>query len=294
MNAMDPMSMEMLLAAVDRAETEEWKGILIANDAQNFCAGANLGLALLAANLGAWKEIEEFIALGQEAYTALKYAEVPVVSASTGMCLGGGCEVLLHSDGVQAHAESYVGLVEVGVGIIPAWGGCKEMLGRLSKNGFAPGGPMGPVTTAFETIGLAKVAKSAHQARDIGFITEEDRITMNRTRLLADAKELVLKLAVDYQPPEPHVYHLPGPTGMAALNLAVADLRRSGRATPHDVEVSTSLAKVLTGGGTDMVDELSEEDILTLEREGIIGLAKDVASLARMEHMLLKGKPLRN
>ncbi|MDP6098811.1 MAG: 3-hydroxyacyl-CoA dehydrogenase NAD-binding domain-containing protein [Candidatus Thalassarchaeaceae archaeon] len=294
MNAMDPMSMEMLLSAVDIAEIEGWKGILIANDAQNFCAGANLGLALLAANLGAWKEIEDFITLGQEAYAALKYAEVPVVSASAGLCLGGGCEILLHSDAVQAHAESYIGLVEVGVGIIPAWGGCKEMLGRLAQNGFAPGGPMGPVTTAFETIGLAKVAKSAQQAQDIGYLTRNDRITMNRNRLIHDAKQLLLELAVDYVPPTPHVYNLPGRTGRAALDLAVTDLRRSGRATPHDVIVSSALAQVLTGGDTDMVDVLTEEDVLKLERESIILLAKNQASLARMENMLLTGKPLRN
>ncbi|PXY77873.1 MAG: hypothetical protein CXX81_10755 [Methanobacteriota archaeon] len=294
MNAMDPMSMEMLLSAVDLAETEDWKGILIANDGQNFCAGANLGLALFAVNLGAWKELEQFIALGQETYSALKYAEVPVVSASTGMCLGGGCEVLLHSDAVQAHSESYIGLVEVGVGIIPAWGGCKEMLGRLAQNGYAAGGPMGPVTSAFETIGLAKVAKSAQQAQDIGYLTHNDRITMNRSRLINDAKQLVLELSIDYEPPTPHVFHLPGRTGKAALALAVADLRRSGRATPHDVIVSDALAEILSGGDTDMVDILTEEDVLELEREAIGRLARNEDSLERMEHMLVTGKPLRN
>ena len=294
MNAMDPMSMEMLLSAVDLAEIDDWKGILIANDGQNFCAGANLGLALFAVNLGAWKELEQFIALGQETYSALKYAEVPVVSASTGMCLGGGCEVLLHSDAVQAHSESYIGLVEVGVGIIPAWGGCKEMLGRLAQNGYAAGGPMGPVTSAFETIGLAKVAKSAQQAQDIGYLTHNDRITMNRSRLIHDAKQLVLELSIDYEPPTPHVFHLPGRTGKAALALAVADLRRSGRATPHDVIVSDALAEILSGGDTDMVDILTEEDVLELEREAIGRLARNEDSLERMEHMLVTGKPLRN
>ncbi len=294
MNAMDPLSMEMLLSAVDLAETDNWKGILIANDGKNFCAGANLGLALFAVNLGAWKELEQFISLGQETYSALKYADVPVVSAATGMCLGGGCEVLLHSDAVQAHSESYIGLVEVGVGIIPAWGGCKEMLGRLAKNGYAAGGPMGPVTSAFETIGLAKVAKSAQQAQDIGYLTHNDRITMNRTRLIHDAKQLVLELSIDYQPPEPHVYSLPGRTGKAALALAVSDLVRSGRATPHDVIVSDELAEILSGGETDMVDILLEEDILELERQAIGRLARHESSLERMEHMLVKGKPLRN
>ncbi len=294
MNAMDPNSMEMLLAAVDRAESDGWKGILIANDGKNFCAGANLGLALLAANLGAWKEIEEFIALGQEAYSALKYAEVPVVAASTGMCLGGGCEILMHVDGVQAHAESYIGLVEVGVGIIPAWGGCKELLARVADFGISANGPMAAVSTAFETIGLAKVAKSAQQAQDIGYLAPTDRITMNRERLISDAKSFLLELAEDYQPPTPHEYFLAGETGRVALEMAVADLRRSGKATPHDVTVSAALARVLVGGECDMLDQLDEEKILELEREEILGLAKDPLSLARMEHMLMKGKPLRN
>jgi 3-hydroxyacyl-CoA dehydrogenase len=153
---------------------------------------------------------------------------------------------------------------------------------------------MGPVTTAFETIGLAKVAKSAQQAQDIGYLTRNDRITMNRNRLIHDAKQLLLELAVDYVPPTPHVYNLPGRTGRAALDLAVTDLRSSGRATPHDVIVSSALAQVLTGGDTDMVDILTEEDVLKLERESIILLANNQASLARMENMLLTGKPLRN
>ena len=294
MNAMDPMSLEIILEAVDLAEMAGWKGILVANDAKNFSAGANLGLALFAANLAAWKEVEDFIALGQEAYQALKYAEVPVVAASTGICVGGGCEILLHCDAVQAHSESYIGLVEVGVGIVPGWGGCKEMLARLRDFGIASRGPMGPVMKAFEMIGTAQVAKSAEQAREMGFLRPTDRVTMNRDRLLADAKSRLLELAVDYQPPEPHTYHLPGPTGKAALEMAVRDLARSGKATPHDIVVTGELAHILSGGETDILDELSEDDILEMELAGISKLSRNEASLARMEHMVSKGKPLRN
>ncbi len=295
MNAMDPNSMEMLLAAVDLAESEGWRGILIGNDAQHFCAGANLGLALFAANLGAWQELEGFISLGQQAYQALKYAEVPVVSAASGMCLGGGCEVLLHCDAVQAHSESYIGLVEVGVGIIPAWGGCKEILARLPEFGLSTGGPMGAPMQAFETIGIAKVAKSAEQARALGFLRPSDGISMNRDRLLADAKALVLKLAEDYTPPEPHTYVLPGSSGRVALEMALSDLALSGKATPHDVTVVGELARVLSGGDSaDVTRILSEDDILKLEREAITSLSRQEATLARMEHMLAKGKPLRN
>ena len=294
MNALDPLIMEILLAAVDISEGDEWKGILIANDSANFCAGANLGLALFAANLGAWGTLEDFIALGQETYQALKYAEVPVVSAATGMCLGGGCEILLHSDGVVAHSESYIGLVEVGVGIIPAWGGCKEMLARLTQEKLVGYGPMAAPMQAFENIGMAKVAKSAHQAKELGYLRESDRITMNRDRVLSDAKSFLLELAQDYSPPSPHVYHLPGPSGKAALEMALNDLATAGHATPHDLTVVGELAYVLTGGDCDHTDELSEEDILALERKAIASLARNELSLARMEHMLAKGKPLRN
>jgi len=294
MNAMDPLSMEILLTAVDMAEYGDWKGILIANDSNNFCAGANLGLALFGANLAAWKDVEDFIALGQESYQALKYAEVPVVAASTGVCVGGGAEVLLHCDAVQAHSESYVGLVEVGVGIVPGWGGCKEMLARLSSFGIAPNGPMGAVMKAFEMIGTAQIAKSAEQARRMGFLRPDDRVSMNRDLLLADAKARVLELADDYTPPEPHTYHLPGATGRAALDMAVSDLSRSGQATPHDVIVTGELANILTGGDTDMLDELSEDDILAMELAAISKLSRNEATLARMEHMVQTGKPLRN
>lgn len=294
MNALDPLIMEILLAAVDISEDDEWRGILIANDSANFCAGANLGLALFAANLGAWSTLEDFIALGQDTYQALKYAEVPVVSAASGMCLGGGCEILLHSDGVVAHSESYIGLVEAGVGIVPAWGGCKEMLARLTDEKLVGLGPMAAPMQAFENIGMAKVAKSAHQAKDLGYLRQRDRITMNRDRVMSDAKSFLLELAQDYSPPSPNVYHLPGPSGLAALKMALNDLAIAGHATPHDITVVGELAKVLTGGECDHTDELSEEDILALERKAISTLARNELSLARMEHMLAKGKPLRN
>ena len=294
MNAMDPMNMEMLLNAVDLAESEDYKGIVIGNDATNFCAGANLGLALFAANLAAWKDLEDFIGLGQDTYQTLKYCEVPVVAASAGLCLGGGAEVLMHGDAVQAHSESYVGLVEVGVGIIPAWGGCKELLGRLVDFGLVTNGPMGAVMKAFETIGTAQVAKSAEQARSMGFLGPHDGITMNRDRLLADAKRKVLDLSENYVPPAPRTYRLPGPTGLAGLNLALSDLALSGQATPHDVVVATSLAGILTGGNTDITVAMEEDDILAMEKEAIATLGRHPDTLDRMQHMLETGKPLRN
>ncbi|MFL2980026.1 MAG: 3-hydroxyacyl-CoA dehydrogenase/enoyl-CoA hydratase family protein [Candidatus Thalassarchaeaceae archaeon] len=294
MNAMDPMNIEMLVNAVDIAESDGFKGIVIGNDASNFCAGANLGLALFAANLGAWKDLEDFITLGQDTYQTLKYCDVPVVAASAGLSLGGGAEVLMHCDAVQAHAESYVGLVEVGVGVVPAWGGCKELLGRLVEYGLVTNGPMGAAMKAFETIGTAQVAKSAEQARSLGFLAPTDNITMNRDRLLADAKSKVLELHEDYTPPEPRTYALPGPTGMAALSLALNDLSLSGQATPHDVVVATRLAQILTGGQTDITETLEEDDILSMEKETFANLLKHLDTLDRVQHMLETGKPLRN
>jgi len=294
MNAMDPFSMEMLQNAVYLSEEDEWKAIVIANDGKNFSAGANLGLALFAANLGAWKDVENFITLGQDTYQELKYASVPVVAAPTGVCVGGGCEVLMHCDAVQAHSESYIGLVEVGVGIVPGWGGCKELLGRLGPFNLVSAGPMGPILKAFEQIGTAQVAKSAEQARRMGYLRPEDRITMNRDRLIADAKARALELVDGYMPPKPHTYNLPGATAKFALDMAVADLARSGQATPHDVVVTSELASILSGGDTDTLDELSEEDILRMEREAISKLSRTTGTLARMEHMVQTGKPLRN
>ena len=294
MNAMDPMNMEMLLNAVDMAENEGWKGVVIGNDAANFCAGANLGLALFAANLAAWKDLDDFIGLGQDTYQTLKFSEVPIVAASAGLCLGGGAEVLMHCDAIQAHSESYVGLVEVGVGIIPAWGGCKEYLGRIKEFGLVSNGPMGAVMKAFEVIGTAQVAKSADQAQTMGFLGPNDRITMNRDRLLSDAKKTLIELSKDYSPPEPRTYSLPGPSGKAALELAVNDLALSGKVTPHDIVVTNALAEILTGGDTDITDILEEDDILAMEKIAITMLAKNTDTLDRMQHMLETGKPLRN
>ena len=294
MNAVDPLIVEILVDAVDLAESEGWKGIVIGNDAPNFCAGANLGLVLFAVNLAAWKDVEDFIAAGQDAYSLIKYCEIPVVAAPAGMCLGGGAEILMHCDSIVAHCESYIGLVEVGVGIIPAWGGCKELMGRLRDFDLVEEGPMPPVMKAFEYIGTAQVAKSAEQARSMAFLAPDDKITMNRDRLLADAKARALELSEGYEPPEPRTYNLPGPSGRTALQLAVKDLALSGQATPHDVVVTNELAWILSGGDTDMTETVDEDDILAMEREAIGKLGRHEDSLDRMQHMLATGKPLRN
>jgi len=245
-------------------------------------------------NIAAWSEVEKLIRQGQKAYKALKYAPFPVVSAPSGLALGGGCEIVLNSDAVQAHAETYIGLVETGVGIIPGWGGCSELIDRWQNNPRHPKGPMPAVSKAFELISTATVAKSAADARDLGFLRKHDQITMNRDRLLHDAKQHALSLVEGYQPPEKPEFRLPGETGRAALKLAVDSFRKQGIATEHDETVAAELAFVLTGGNTDMTETVSEDTMLDLEVAGFMRLARNPKSQARVEHMLETGKPLRN
>jgi len=295
MNSMDPLIMALYKETLKLFKTNtSYKALVIHNEGPNFSVGANIGLILFAANIAVWGEIESQIEEGQKTYLALKQAPFPVVSAPLGMALGGGCEILLHSDAIQAHAELYTGLVEVGVGVIPGWGGCKEMLLRQKKDPRNPKGPMPAVAKAFEMIGTAQVSKSAQEAREMGFLRKDDGITMNRDRLLADAKVKALKLVANYTPPKDEVISLPGPTGVAALKLALAGFEAQGKVTPHDKVVSLALAKVLTGGKTDHTETITEKDLLKLERAVFMELTRNANTLARMEHMLDTGKPLRN
>ena len=293
MNSLNPLSMRMIAKSIAITGAGH-KALVIHNEASNFSVGANILLIRVAAAVRAWFMVKYLLGLGQNLYKDLKFAPFPVVGAPSGMALGGGCEVLLHCDAVQAHAETYVGLVETGVGIVPAWGGCKEMLFRWAANPKRHGGPMPPVLKVFETLGLAAVAKSADEARDLLFLRPGDGVTMNRDRLLADAKAKALELAENYQPPEAQDIALPGPTALAGMSLAVDDLRRSGKATPHDTVVGKALARILSGGDTDITERISEDGVLALERQVFMGLVKHPATLARVNHTLKTGKPLRN
>lgn len=312
MNALD----DQVFAVIDQAikitgPDKQFKALVIHNEGSAFSAGANLGLALFAANIAMWPQIEELVSGGQRAYKALKFSNFPVVSAPSGIALGGGCEILLHSDHVQAHAETYCGLVEVGVGFIPGWGGCKEMILRYQakererfdkatggrKLWFSPKNtPMGAIKEAFQTIGTAQVAKSAANAKELGYFRDSDGITMNKDRLLFDAKKKALALVENYQAPAPvEDIRLPGPSGKYALDLAVSDMAKSGKATPYDITVSAALARVLSGGEkADWTVPLKEDDILKLEREEFMKLARNPGTVARIEAMLETGKPLRN
>ncbi len=292
MNSVDPDILSLIEQTVALVK-KDFRGLVIGNDADNFSVGANLGFMLMAANIAAWKQIEDVIKAGQHAMMALKHAPFPVVSSLAGMALGGGCEIVLHSNAVQAHVESYPGLVEVGVGLIPAWGGCKEMLLRhMDINN--PANAMPTISKVFEMIGTAKTGGSALEAKDLRILRESDGISMNRTRVLADAKARCLSMVDGYEPPAPQSLRLPGESGKVALFMAIDGYAASGKATPHDVVVSRILAQVLTGGDTDIADEISEQKILDLELAGFMELVKTKGTIARIEHMLQTGKPLRN
>lgn len=298
MNTIDPTVFQTLgqTIATLSNETSIWRALVLYSEADNFSAGANLGLALFALNVGMYEQIDELVAQGQAVYKALKYAPFPVVGAPAGLALGGGCEILLHCDGVQAHAELYTGLVECGVGLVPGWGGCKEMLSRAYANKKRAGGPMPPISQVFEQVSMAKVSKSAAEARDLMVLRDGDGISMNRDRLLADAKARALQLADGYQPPaEMAPLPLPGRSAMAALGMAVDGFKAVGLATPHDVTVATGLAEVLAGGAdADMLQPTTEDEILALEQKVFTRLVRTPETLARIEHTLATGKPLRN
>ena len=293
MNALDGDTLELLGKAIAHVGAS-MKAMVIYNEGGNFSAGANLGLALFAVNIAAWGEIEKLVAAGQQTYKAMKYAPFPVVAAPAGLALGGGCEIVMHADAVQAHAETYIGLVECGVGLVPAWGGCGEYIDSWVKSGALPKGPMPAVARTFETISTATIAKSAAEAKELMFLREDDRVSMNRDRLLFDAKARALAMVDGYQPPKPPEFRLPGESGRVALAMAAEGFRKRGLATDYDMVVSDTLAEVLSGGEADLVDVVSEEQLLALERAAFMKRVRDKRTIARVEAMLETGKPLRN
>ncbi len=297
MNTIDPDIMAMIRQIITAVGTGNgaYKALVIYNDGDNFSVGANLALAMFSLNIAAWDAVEQSINDGQNTYLALQHAPFPVVGAPAGMALGGGTELLLHSDAIQAAAETYMGLVEVGVGIIPGWGGCKEMLLRhVAPVASDPAKAMAATGAVFQTIAMTKTSTSAADARALGFLRSSDGVTMNRERLLADAKAKALSLLPGYLPPPVRSVTLQGARGKSILMAGVSALATAGKVTPHDAVVVEHLATVLTGGDTDGATPLDETALLQLERAHFMQLARTPGSLARIEHMLATGKPLRN
>jgi 3-hydroxyacyl-CoA dehydrogenase len=285
---------EMLHAGVNEA-ARNFAGLVVGNDAEHFSAGANLTLVLMEAQDGNWDEIDLMVRAFQRATMALKYSPVPVVAAPAGLALGGGCEICLHAGRVRAAAETYMGLVEVGVGLLPAGGGTKEMLVRaIDRSTSTDAFPA--VQAAFETIGFAKVSTSGPDARRIGYLRSEDGITMNRDRLMEDAKRDVLTLArAGYQPPTPRE-RIPvgGPDTFATLSLGVHLAHRAGRISDHDALIGRLVARVMSGGSVAHRTTVSEQQLLDLEREAFLKLCGERKTLERMSYTLKTGKTLRN
>jgi 3-hydroxyacyl-CoA dehydrogenase len=294
MNAIGGDIMQMVHAGVKEA-SQHFAALVVGNDAPNFSAGANLMLLLLEAQEGNWDEVDLMIRTFQGATMALKHADVPVVVAPAGLALGGACEIALHGARVQAAAETYIGLVEVGVGLIPAGGGTKEMLAR-AMDALPPGAdPLPHVQRVFETIAFAKVSTSGPDARRLGYLRDGDEITMNRDRLLADAKAHARQLASGYTPAQPRSAIRVGGEGLfATLKLGVHLAWRAGRISDHDAVIGRKLAWILAGGNLTHADTLTEQQLLDLEREAFLSLCGERKTLERIAHTLKTGRPLRN
>jgi 3-hydroxyacyl-CoA dehydrogenase len=283
---------------------DHFEAFVITNDAQNFSVGANLMLLLMSVQEQEWDEVDLAVRQFQGMTQAIKFSPKPVVIAPFGLTLGGGCEMSLHAVARQPHAELYIGLVEVGVGLLPGGGGCKEMLVRAVEQASAirPGGRgesvelMEAMKRAFETIATAKVATSAHEARGLGFLSERDGITMNRERVLADAKARALEFVREgYEPPlSRHDIPAPGENILAALKLGVHLMRRGDYISEYEVKLGTKIAEVLCGGNVTSGTLVSEQYILDLEREAFKSLCGEKKTQERIQYTLKTGKTLRN
>ena len=295
MNAIGGDTVEMLHAGVDEAQ-KHFEGLVIGNESPTFSAGANLMLVLLEAQEGNWDEIELMVQSFQTAVLELRYADIPVVVAPAGLTLGGGCEIALHGDGVQAAAETYMGQVEVGVGLIPAGGGTTELLARsMKQQPPAIEDSLPFVRQAFELIGLAKVSTSAPEAQQLGLLRPHDRISMNRERIVSDAKQFVLDLArTGYQPPKAPMIKVGGAGVRAGLELGLHIAWRGGYISDHDATIGRKLARILSGGNVAHPTTVSAQHLLDLEREVFLSLCGEAKTLERISHTLKTGKALRN
>ena len=294
MNAIGGDTIQMLEAGVKEASAN-YSALVVANDAVNFSAGANLLLLLLEAQEGNWDEVDMMIRAFQRATMALKYADVPVVVAPAGLTLGGGCEIALHADRVHAAAEAYIGLVEVGVGLIPAGGGTKEMLARAMEDRPPAADPLPAVQRVFETIGYAKVSSSGPDAKRLGYLRDADGISMNRDRLQDDAKAIALARVPEYVRPQPRMAIRVGGSGvLATLKLGIHLAWRGGRISDHDAIIGRKLAWVLAGGNAQHATTVTEQQLLDLEREAFLSLCGERKTQERIAHTLKTGKPLRN
>ena len=296
MNTIDNPSIEMMFEALDAVE-RNFEGLVVGNHADNFSVGANLALMLERARNGDWEAIEAMISAFQRANMRLRLSSKPVVTAPAGMTFGGGCEIAFGADRICAAAETYIGLVEVGVGLIPAAGGVKEMAIRcLEGVPLDAGVELFPhIKRAFETIAYSKVSESAAHAKRLGYLRDTDTVSINRAHHLYGAKQLVLAMAADgYQGPQPRQVFVLGETGLVQLRSEIDLARRAGHISDHDERILNHLAYVLCGGELSTPQSVSEDYLLELEREAFLGLCGEEKTHQRIEYTLKTGKPLKN
>ncbi|MDR9418745.1 3-hydroxyacyl-CoA dehydrogenase/enoyl-CoA hydratase family protein [Gracilimonas sp.] len=285
---------ESLHKSLDKVK-ENFEAMVISHDGDNFAFGANLKEALTAKQSGDWDSVVEAVNNFQKTAVALRYAPFPVVAAPFGKTLGGGVEFCLYSDKVVAHHELYMGLVEVGVGLIPAGGGTKELLRRAMDKLEGEADPLPFIREVFKTIGMAKVSESAHLAKELGYLRPSDTIVMNRDLVIKTAKEEALNLVqAGYRSAAETPVKVLGKTALAAMKLMLHVMHEGNYITDYDKVVAERVAYVLSGGDLSEEQEVLESYLLKLEREAILECLQDDRTLARMEHMLKKGKPLRN
>ncbi|NCF26519.1 MAG: 3-hydroxyacyl-CoA dehydrogenase [Gammaproteobacteria bacterium] len=292
-NALSPDSMMLLresLAVVEGSFT----AMLVHNDAPHFSVGFNLDFALSNAKKGAWDALDTALREFQETTAAIKYAPFPVVAAPAGTSLGGGFEVLLHCDALQAHGNIVMGQVETLVGLVPSGGGCKELLHRWCADAEDADGIAAGALRVFELIGMGKTAASPMEGEPYRFFLPRDRSTMNRDRLLGEARKRALEMAPDYAPPAKTGIPAAGPQGRRAMQELLDKLDARGITTPHDLVVGAHLAEVLCGGSASAGEIVSDDDLCALERQAFLALAGTPATVARIEHILSEGRPLRN
>ncbi|MFC4776904.1 3-hydroxyacyl-CoA dehydrogenase NAD-binding domain-containing protein [Paenibacillus sp. GCM10023252] len=294
-NAIGADILNMIQGSVEEVRNN-YSALIIANEGRNFCVGANIMLLLMEAQDEEWDEVNAIIRLFQDTMMKLKHFEKPVVAAPHRMTLGGGVEVCMPADEVNASSETYYGLVEVGVGLIPAGGGCKEFALRVSNANPNPETDLQPLLNQiFLTIGTAKVSTSAHDARKLGYLRESDRVIMNQDHLVYEAKKSALRLLdAGYEPPAAQKIRVVGAEGKAVMKLGALAMKQGGYISDHDLLIAGKLAHVLAGGDVPAGTMVTEQYMLDLEREAFLSLCGELKTQQRMQHMLAKGKALRN
>ncbi len=296
MNAIGEGILRGINESIQIAEEGDWRGLVIGNNATNFTVGANLMMIGMFAFQQEFEELDMAINLFQQTTMRCRYSSIPVVAATQGYVFGGGCETIMHCDAAMCAAESYIGLVEVGVGLIPGGGGTKEFAVRASDSFFEGDVQIPTLIEKFKTIAMASVATSASEAYKFGYLQKEkDHVVMNAGRNIAEAKKKVIELAPNYtQPVQRKDVTVLGRTGLAALYVAANELQLGNYASEHDILIAKKVAYVLCGGDLTGTQKVSEQYLLDIEREAFLSLCGEQKTLERVQHMLQTNKPLRN